>query len=229
MRLVTPLLSSSPPRGGFAPITTSLFTLPLLSLLLFFSETQISLPLHNKFEIQMSPVEREQNLKVETINELLYLFEEFPSVNGETLLEIFLLMKHQATVVKPKPSEAKKIDQVLANLETLAKAKGSKLTKKNGYNDFIQDIKEELLAKEKHCGELRHEIKQLTEANDELDQQKKKITEAVSIFPLFPTFLDFSALFETFSHFSQTFAPFCDLLNFSRSFRAFDNLTDFFF
>jgi len=30
--------------------------------------------------------------------------------------------------------------------------------------------------------ELRHEIKQLTEANDELDQQKKKITESTKAF-----------------------------------------------
>lgn len=145
-------------------------------------ETQISLPLCNKFEIQMSPVEREQNIKVQTINDLLFLFQEFPNINGESLLEIFLLMKHQATVVKPRPEEAKKIDQVIENLENLAKVKGSKLTKKNGYNDFIEDIREELLAKEKHMNELRHEIKQLTEANDELDQQKKKITEAVCDF-----------------------------------------------
>lgn len=145
-------------------------------------KTQISLALQNKFEIQMSPVERDQNLKVQTINDLLYLFTEYPNINGENLLEIFLLMKHQATVVTPKPADAKIVDQVLSNLETLAKVKGSRLSKKNGYNEFIEDIKEELLAKEKHMNELRHEIKQLGEANEELDQQKKKITEATKAF-----------------------------------------------
>eukprot|EP01127_Copromyxa_protea_P020674 TRINITY_DN6933_c0_g1_i1.p1 TRINITY_DN6933_c0_g1~~TRINITY_DN6933_c0_g1_i1.p1 ORF type:complete len:2573 (-),score=698.42 TRINITY_DN6933_c0_g1_i1:63-7781(-) len=145
-------------------------------------KTQITLPLRNKFEIQMSPVERDQNLKVQTINDLLYLFSEYTNINGENLLEIFLLMKHHATTVNPKPADAKLVEDVLANLETLAKVEGTKLSKKNGYNDFIEDIREELLAKEKHMNELRHEIKQLSEANDELDQQKKKISEATKAF-----------------------------------------------
>jgi predicted nucleic acid-binding Zn-ribbon protein len=130
----------------------------------------------------MSVVERDFNLKVETINELLYLFMEYQNINGDTLLEMFLVMKHQATNVKPNPANLKRINTVLENLDTLSKAQGSALKKANGYNDFIDDIKEELLAKEKHMNELRHEIKQLSEAIEELDQQKRKITEAITAF-----------------------------------------------
>jgi len=145
-------------------------------------KTQISLPLQNKFEIKMSKVEREQNLKQETINDLLNILNAYPNVNGESLLEIFLVIKHKASEGKPKQSDLKKVDTILKNFESLEHMKGSKLTKKNGYNDFIEDIKEELMAKEKHMNELRHEIKQLSEANEELDQQKKKINEATKAF-----------------------------------------------
>eukprot|EP01126_Amoeba_proteus_P064122 TRINITY_DN8933_c0_g1_i8.p1 TRINITY_DN8933_c0_g1~~TRINITY_DN8933_c0_g1_i8.p1 ORF type:complete len:1570 (-),score=427.24 TRINITY_DN8933_c0_g1_i8:62-4453(-) len=144
---------------------------------------QINLPLHNKFEINMSKVEREYNLKLDTINEMLYLFQEFPATNGDTLLEMFLIMKHKASVQTPTKSEnVEKIDSVLRNLETLSNAKDSNLKRSNGYNDFIDEIREELAAKDKYVKQLRGEIKQLTEAIEELDGQKKKLSEATKAY-----------------------------------------------
>jgi tetratricopeptide (TPR) repeat protein len=120
---------------------------------------------------------------LETINELLYLFSEYPNVNGETLLEMFLLVKHQATTAAtPKPKDAAKVDLILANLAELAREDGAILKKSNGYNDFIEDIRTELLAKEKHMNELRYELKQLSEAIGELDEQKKNLAEAIKAY-----------------------------------------------
>eukprot|EP01126_Amoeba_proteus_P064646 TRINITY_DN9075_c0_g1_i3.p1 TRINITY_DN9075_c0_g1~~TRINITY_DN9075_c0_g1_i3.p1 ORF type:complete len:255 (-),score=74.74 TRINITY_DN9075_c0_g1_i3:168-932(-) len=127
----------------------------------------------------MSNMEREYNIKLDTINDILHLFSCYPSTNGETLVEMFLIMKHQAsTEHPPKPENELKAETVLRNLEALSRIKDSKLTSANGYNDFIEDIKEELSAKEKHVKELRAEIKQLTEANEELEVQRRKLCEA---------------------------------------------------
>jgi len=148
-------------------------------------KTQVSLPLqaNSKFEIQLSAVERVTNIKLETINALLYLFTEYPNINGETLLEMFLLIKHKATTgPTPKPKDAAKVDSMLRNLAELSKEKDSPLTKVNGYNDFIADVKAELVAKEKHLNDLRYELAQLSDAIIELDEQKRGLADGIKTY-----------------------------------------------
>jgi len=146
-------------------------------------DTEIQIELVNRFEPQLSKLDRKKNLKSETIDDAIRILQKIPGFSGDTFLEIFVRMKLHCK--KHGEEElAKEVNNVIANLQNLAKH--GLVKPDNGFNSFLKDVQSELSARGRRKQEHMKEIDRLQKAIKELDDQKghmeKKIADFESYF-----------------------------------------------
>eukprot|EP01124_Arcella_intermedia_P014237 TRINITY_DN2063_c0_g1_i1.p1 TRINITY_DN2063_c0_g1~~TRINITY_DN2063_c0_g1_i1.p1 ORF type:complete len:813 (+),score=210.76 TRINITY_DN2063_c0_g1_i1:82-2520(+) len=159
-------------------------------------ETEIQIELINKFEPQLSKLDRKKNLKSETIDDAIKIMQKIPGFSGDTFLEIFVRMKLHCK--KHGEEElAKEVNNVIANLQNLAKH--GLVKPDNGFNSFLKDVQSELAARGRRKQEHLKEIDRLQKAIKELDEQKTHMEKKIA---------DFDSYFEAIRRKSQeSFAP----------------------
>jgi len=133
----------------------------------------------NRFEPQLSKLERKKNLKSETIDDAIKILQKIPGFSGDTFFEIFVRMKLHCK--KHGEEElAKEVNNVIANLQNLAKYGFVKPD--NGFNSFLKDVQSELAARGRRKQEHMKEIDRLQKAIKELDEQKSYMEKKISDF-----------------------------------------------
>jgi len=159
-------------------------------------ETEIQIELVNKFEPQLSKVDRKKNLKSVTIDDAIKIMQKIPGFSGDTFLEIFVRMKLHCK--KHGEEElAKEVNNVIANLQNLAKH--GLVKPDNGFNSFLKDVQSELAARGRRKQEHLKEIDRLQKAIKELDEQKTYMENKI---------LEFEKYFEAIRRKSQeSFTP----------------------
>jgi len=159
-------------------------------------ETEIQIELVNRFEPQLSKLDRKKNLKSETIDDAIKIMQKIPGFSGDTFLEIFVRMKLHCK--KHGEEElAKEVNNVIANLQNLAKH--GLVKPDNGFNSFLKDVQGELAARGRRKQEHMKEIDRLQKAIVELDEQKAHMEKKIA---------DFESYFEAIRRKSQdTFSP----------------------
>jgi hypothetical protein len=147
-------------------------------------ETEIQIELINRFEPQLSKLDRKKNLKSQTIDDAIRIMQKVPGFSGDTFLEIFVRMKLHCK--KHGEEEiAKEVNNVIANLQNLAKH--GLVKPDNGFNSFLRDIQSEISARGRRKQEHLKEIERLEKAIKELDEQKAFMEKRIA---------DFDAYFE---------------------------------
>jgi len=154
-------------------------------------ETEIQIELVNRFEPQLSKLDRKKNLKSETIDDAIKIMQKIPGFSGDTFLEIFVRMKLHCK--KHGEEElAKEVNNVIANLQNLAKH--GLVKPDNGFNSFLKDVQGELASRGRRKQEHLKEIDRLVKAIKELDEQKTHMEKKIS---------DFESYFEAIRRKSQ--------------------------
>jgi len=142
-------------------------------------ETEIQIELINRFEPQLSKLDRKKNLKSETIDDAIKIMQKIPGFSGDTFLEIFVRMKLHC--IKHGEDElAKEVNNVIANLQNLAKH--GLVKPDNGFNSFLKDVQGELASRGRRMQEHMKEIDRLVKAIKELDEQKTHMEKKISDF-----------------------------------------------
>jgi hypothetical protein len=142
-------------------------------------ETEIQIELINRFEPQLSKLDRKKNLKSETIDDAIRIMQKIPGFSGDTFLEIFVRMKLHCK--KHGEEElAKEVNNVIANLQNLAKH--GLVKPDNGFNSFLKDVQAELAARGRRKQEHLKEIDRLQKAIKELDEQKTHMEKKIADF-----------------------------------------------
>jgi len=132
-------------------------------------DTELQLNLENRFPPVLSKLDLKKNLKQETIDDAIKILKEVPGYSGETFLEIFVRMKLGAKK-RGENELAGRVNQVIANLQNLAKH--GLVSPKDGFNSFLKDIQQELLARQQRYQEQLKEVARLKAALKELDDSK---------------------------------------------------------
>jgi len=154
-------------------------------------ENEIQIELLNRFEPQLSKLDRKKNLKSETIDDAIRIMQKIPGFSGDTFLEIFVRMKLHCK--KHGEEElAKEVNNVIANLQNLAKH--GLVKPDNGFNSFLKDVQAELASRGRRKQEHMKEIDRLQKAIKELDDQKSHMEKKIA---------DFDSYFEAIRKKSQ--------------------------
>jgi len=135
---------------------------------------EAELKLQNKFPPQLSKLEKKKDLLQNTVDDAIKVLRKIPGFSGETFLEIFVRMKLHCKKIGDEKM-AVEVNQVIANLQNLVKYK--LVSPEDGFNGFLKNISEEIVARGKRRTEHLKEIDRLTTAIKELDGQKLHMEE----------------------------------------------------
>jgi len=140
--------------------------------------SDVTLELSNRFPPKLTKIEKKKNLKSETIDAAIKVMQKLPGFTGNTFLEVFVRMKLHLKKMG-ETDLAQEVQNVIANLQNLAKY--ALISSDDGYNGFLVDIQQELIARTRRRGEQMKEIDRLTAAIQDLKEQgadlEKKIKE----------------------------------------------------